>query len=389
MQRRTLRRWSIAAGVLASAMIVGFSALVLNGAAPAGSEVEAELPGATAAHLADLRQAAPGNQGMSNDGPGGAADAAFAQRAFPDVHDLARRDGGSPGRIRSLEGPRVPEGQGKEGHVGERRPEQGALSRLSVPELVPVRAERVRRGRPDDRRSRSPTRASPGNCRLYITPAGGGIWTTKNGLAGTPHWEYLGGPLGINSAGAVTIDSNDPTGKTVYVGTGEANICGSGCVAGVGIYKSTDGGETWTGPLGGGATDTGNPLAGKGVAKILIKPGSPNTIYAATTTALRGMSESCCCGRHPAGSRRGEVGPLQVDERRRHVELHPQRLRQRGRLHRIDSPSSTTAPRARRAASARWHSTRRTRRSSTRARTHEESGGHPTAARPGRRSSRR
>src|SRR5215203_6945904 len=70
-----------------------------------------------------------------------------------------------------------------------------------------------------------------------------------------------------------------------YVGTGESNICGSGCVAGVGIYKSTNGGQTWTGPLGGGPTDTGNPLAGKGVGKILIKPGSPNTIYAATTTA--------------------------------------------------------------------------------------------------------
>ena len=45
MQRRTLRRWSIAAGVLASAMIVGFSALVLNGAAPAGSEVESGVAG--------------------------------------------------------------------------------------------------------------------------------------------------------------------------------------------------------------------------------------------------------------------------------------------------------------------------------------------------------
>jgi hypothetical protein len=136
----------------------------------------------------------------------------------------------------------------------------------------------------------------PGNCGAYITPAGGGVWRTKNILTGTPHWEYLGGPLGINSAGAVTIDANDPSGNTVYVGTGEANICGSGCVAGVGIYKSTDGGDTWTGPLGGGATDTGNPLAGKGVGEILIKPGSPNTIYAATTTALRGMSETCCTG---------------------------------------------------------------------------------------------
>ena len=65
-----------------------------------------------------------------------------------------------------------------------------------------------------------------------------------------PKWFYLGGPLGINAAGAVTIDRNDPTGNTIYVGTGEANICGSGCVAGVGLYKSTNGGVTWTGPIG-------------------------------------------------------------------------------------------------------------------------------------------
>ena len=54
MQRRTLRRWSIAAGVLASAMIVGFSALVLNGAAPAGSEVEAELPTALRRRISQI-----------------------------------------------------------------------------------------------------------------------------------------------------------------------------------------------------------------------------------------------------------------------------------------------------------------------------------------------
>jgi hypothetical protein len=130
----------------------------------------------------------------------------------------------------------------------------------------------------------------PGNCRLYITPAGGGIWRTKNALNGQPHWEYLGGPLGINAAGAVTIDPNDPSGNTIYVGTGEANICGSGCVAGTGIYKSTNGGDTWTGPLG------GETLSGLGVAEIVVKPGSPNTLYAAVTTALRGMSSVCCSG---------------------------------------------------------------------------------------------
>jgi hypothetical protein len=295
MQRRTLRRWSIAAGVLASATIVGFSALVLDGAAPAGSEVEAELPGATAAHMADLKQAAPGNQGMSNDGPGGAADAAFAQRAFPESTITLAEMERARDAFAASKGRAFPKGKGKKGtwvSVGPSKalyPDSPFLnSFLYVPNAY------VAGGRTTSIAIADTCR--PGNCRLYITPAGGGIWTTKNGLAGTPHWEYLGGPLGINSAGAVTIDSNDPTGKTVYVGTGEANICGSGCVAGVGIYKSTNGGQTWTGPLGGGATDTGNPLAGKGVGEILIKPGSPNTIYAATTTALRGMSESCCVG---------------------------------------------------------------------------------------------
>jgi hypothetical protein len=295
MQRRTLRRWSIAAGVLASTMVVGFSALVLNGAAPAGPEVEAEMPTALAAHLAELKKAAPGNGGMSSEGPGGAADAAFAQRAFPDGTISLAEAAGARAAFAATKGRAFPRGKGVKGSwvtVGPSRalyPDSPFLnSFLYVPNAY------VAGGRTTS--IAIAETCKPGNCRAYITPAGGGVWRTGNILAGTPHWEYLGGPLGINSAGAVTIDTNDPTGNTVYVGTGEANICGSGCVAGVGIYKSTNGGDTWTGPLGGSATDTGNPLAGKGVGEILIKPGSPDTIYAATTTALRGMSESCCVG---------------------------------------------------------------------------------------------
>ena len=106
---------------------------------------------------------------------------------------------------------------------------------------------------------------------MYITPAGGGVWRTKNALADDVKWKYLGGPLGINAAGAVTIDQNDPSGNTVYVGTGEANICGSGCVAGTGLYKSTNGGYTWTGPIGAGR------VRGQGRRRDLIEPGAPNT----------------------------------------------------------------------------------------------------------------
>ena len=83
------------------------------------------------------------------------------------------------------------------------------------------------------------------------------------------------------------IDPNDE--DTVYVGTGEANICGSGCVAGTGLYKSTDGGKSWT--------NLGRPeFQGKGIGAIVIKPGDPKTLYVGSTTALRGMSSVCCSG---------------------------------------------------------------------------------------------
>ncbi len=130
----------------------------------------------------------------------------------------------------------------------------------------------------------------PRRCVLYVAAAGGGIWRTDDALASTPRWRYLAGPLGINAVGTVTIDPNDRGGDTVYVGTGEANTCGSGCVAGVGIYRSTNGGRTWEGPLGQA------PLGAKGIGEIAVQPGDPNVLYAATTTALRGMSSVCCAG---------------------------------------------------------------------------------------------
>jgi hypothetical protein len=76
----------------------------------------------------------------------------------------------------------------------------------------------------------------------------------------------------------------------VYVGTGEFNACGSGCVAGVGIYKTTNGGDSWTGPLG------NSSFRGRAVGSIAVKPGSPNTLYAGSGRALLGASSVCCGG---------------------------------------------------------------------------------------------
>jgi hypothetical protein len=294
MRTRTTRRWLLAAGVLTTLALGGAALIPGGGSSSAAPSAGDELPTALAGHLADLRQALPGSEGMG-EGPASAAEAAFDMRAYPDTAISLGEASAARAAFSASKGRAAKKGKGKKGTwvlVGPSRalyPDSEFLnSFLYVPNAYVAGGRTTSIAISDT--------CKPGHCRIYITPAGGGIWTAKNALAGTPHWEYLAGPLGINSAGAVTIDSNDPSGKTVYVGTGEANICGSGCVAGVGIYKSTDGGQTWQGPLGGAPTDTGNPLGGKGVGEILIKPGSPNTIYAATTTALRGMSEVCCSG---------------------------------------------------------------------------------------------
>ena len=217
---------------------------------------------------------------------------------------------------------------------------------------------------------------------MYIAAAGGGVWRTKNALADDVKWKYLGGPLGINATGTVEIDPNDPTGQTVYVGTGEANICGSGCVAGTGLYKSTDGGDTWSGPIGKAE------FAGKGVGEILIEPGDPNTIYVASTTALRGMSSVCCSGvtRPVPGAAKWGLYKS-TDGGASWSFIH------NGSVNVADCTgslrSSTNAGPARRAACATSRSTRTTTTRSTPPRTPEGSGARPMPVRPGPRSSRR
>src|SRR5438552_9145944 len=84
-----------------------------------------------------------------------------------------------------------------------------------------------------------------GNCRVWAGVSGGGVWRTDDALAADPSWTWLTGVLDLNSVGALVADPNDSSGNTLYVGTGEGNRCSSGCEAGVGIYKTTDGGNSW------------------------------------------------------------------------------------------------------------------------------------------------
>ena len=88
---------------------------------------------------------------------------------------------------------------------------------------------------------------SSGQCRMYVAAAGGGVWRTDHGMHANPsqNWQYISGSFGTNAIGSLLLDPTDPSGNTLYAATGEPNASGDS-EAGVGIYKTTDGGDTWT-----------------------------------------------------------------------------------------------------------------------------------------------
>jgi len=103
---------------------------------------------------------------------------------------------------------------------------------------------------------------------LYVAGASGGVWRTVNeGVT----WDPVFQAAASTSIGDVTIAPSNP--KIVWVGTGEANIFRSS-MAGSGVYKSEDGGETWR-YMGLAGTHT--------IPRIVIHPTDPNIVYVAAS----------------------------------------------------------------------------------------------------------
>jgi len=100
---------------------------------------------------------------------------------------------------------------------------------------------------------------------IYVGAASGGVWKSVNG--GTTYKPVFD-KQDVQSIGAITIDPTNP--KVVWVGTGEVWTRNSVSV-GDGIYKSTDGGDNWT-HLGLQNSER--------IARILVDPTAPNTVYA-------------------------------------------------------------------------------------------------------------
>jgi photosystem II stability/assembly factor-like uncharacterized protein len=99
---------------------------------------------------------------------------------------------------------------------------------------------------------------------VYVGAASGGVWKSVNG--GTT-FKPVFDKQPVQSVGAVTIDPKNP--KVVWVGTGEAWTRNSVSV-GDGVYKSTDGGDNWTNV---GLKDS------ERIAKILVDPSNTDTVY--------------------------------------------------------------------------------------------------------------
>ena len=113
---------------------------------------------------------------------------------------------------------------------------------------------------------------------FYFGATGGGVWKTIN--AGLTWQNVSDGFFEAGSIGAIDVAQSDP--NVIYVGTGSA--CPRGNISpGVGVYKSTDAGKTWTHV---GLRDAGQ------VGRVRIHPTNPDLVYLAVLGNIFGPSEA-------------------------------------------------------------------------------------------------
>ena len=115
------------------------------------------------------------------------------------------------------------------------------------------------------------TQDPSGRILVYVGAASGGVWKSEDG--GTIYKPVFDDEP-VQSIGAIALDPSNAS--TVWVGAGEAWMRNSVSI-GNGVYKSTDGGNTWA--------NVGLPDS-EHIAKILVSPKDPNTVFVCATGKL-------------------------------------------------------------------------------------------------------
>jgi len=105
----------------------------------------------------------------------------------------------------------------------------------------------------------------------YVGVGSGGVWKTNNrGIT----WKPVFDSEASYSIGCISIDPNNT--QTVWVGTGE-NVSGRHVAFGDGVYKSLDGGKSWTNM---GLKNSQH------IGKIVVDPRDSNVVYVAAQGPL-------------------------------------------------------------------------------------------------------
>jgi len=118
----------------------------------------------------------------------------------------------------------------------------------------------------------------PGDPKIYyVGAAAGGVWKSTDGGAS---WIPISDDLPVMAIGALAVAASDP--NIVWAGTGDPWAIRDSDLMGDGVYKSTDAGKTWVHM---GLDETGR------IGRVIIHPKNPDIVFVAALGQLTGPQQ--------------------------------------------------------------------------------------------------